>query len=409
VTGRAWGQVGLVVALALGLRLYDLQNPRSRWLDEVPNVDAAVHYWEAGQFEPDTWEHPPLRNLTAFAFLAVFGDNPQGWRLRNVLAGTLAAALTWLLAFQRGGGRPALLAGLLVATDPLHVVLSRFTFEEILGGTFFLGAVVVFAGRERRSGRLLVAAFLMGCALATKWYFLPGWVLGGLLLARDPESRRDVSTAAFVAAAWILVPLGVFLATYLPWFARGYRLGELPEFLANAYAHLRAMTAFSVTVIDQREVFHHHMSAAEWFVRPIWLGEGRFAGGSHGQFIMYVGSFPAWGLVIPALAATLVQAARRREGALALPAAFFLATYAISLFASRPMMLYSAAPLLPFAFVAVALWITWLAQRVGPWLYGVALAGLVGWNLFLYPLVTAKWVPLAAYRWLLDRADLVLH
>ena len=34
------------------------------------------------------------------------------------------------------------MAGLFLATDPLHIVLSRFTFEEVYGGVFFLADLV---------------------------------------------------------------------------------------------------------------------------------------------------------------------------------------------------------------------------------------------------------------------------
>ncbi|HSN16123.1 MAG TPA: glycosyltransferase family 39 protein, partial [Anaeromyxobacteraceae bacterium] len=111
----------LLFALAFGLRFSGVTDPPSRWGDEQEHVPAATHYWSQGHFDPNLWEHPPLRHLLLYGFLQLFGDNPYGWRMRNVLFGALAAVLVYLLARSTGGPRLAAgVAGLLMATDPLH-------------------------------------------------------------------------------------------------------------------------------------------------------------------------------------------------------------------------------------------------------------------------------------------------
>jgi dolichyl-phosphate-mannose-protein mannosyltransferase len=409
VTRRELLDGGLVLLLALALRLWGIGLPAQKWLDENDNTAGAIHYVQSGQFEPDTWEHPPVRNLTEAAFLSALGDNPLGWRLRNVLAGAAAAALTFAFALAIAGRRAALLAGLLVATDPLHVVLSRFTFEEILGGAFAMASVALLVHHRERSGRLVAAALFMGLALATKWYFLPAWALLLALLLREGDAWREPRTAAFLASTWILLPLAVYAAAFLPWFGRGYGLGELVEHTVDAYRHLQAMTEYTVGIIDQRAVFHGHLSAAEWFARPIWTGEGWPTGDGRARFVMYVADLPTWGFTLPAAGAAIVLAARRRAPRVALPALLFLAGWVLFLPVQRPVMLYSAAVLLPFAFTAIAQGVDALAERFGAPIFWGALALAVGWNLYLYPLVSSKEVPLAAYRWILDGAELLLH
>ena len=405
---------GLILLLALGLRLAGLGEPPRRWLDEQGHIPAAVHYWEAGQFEPDFWEHPPLRHLLAYAALEALVDDPLGWRLRNVLLGAAAAALTFAFALRATGRRDvAVLAGALLATDPLHVVLSRFTFEEVYGGAFFLGAVVAFQHHRRRAGWLVLSAALTGCALATKWYYVPGWLLLAGLSAW--EARRDLRPAGalFLACCWLVVPLTVYVAAYLPWFGRGYGLDELAGLTVDAYRSLQSLTAATFRVIDTRVVFQGHTSAAEWFTRPILLGEGSRLGPDEGRFVMYLTAFPTWGLVLPAVAAVAAAAARRRSLDLALPPLLFAASYALFLVVQRPAFVYSASPLLPFAFTAVAAALALVAARLGPRWGGRAfrlVAGLaLAWNLALYPLASAKRVPLAPYAPVLERAELVLH
>lgn len=401
------GLLAVVFLVALGLRGYDLGYPPFKWLDETPHVAAALRYWDAGQFLPDYWEHPPLRHLLLRAFLAVFGDGPVGWRLRNVLFGAAAAALTAALARQVSGSRRAgLAAGLLLATDPLHVVLSRSTWEEVYGGAFFLAAVVAWVGRDGRSWRLALSALLMGCALATKWYYVPAWLLLlGLTLAED-GAWRDRRAAAAVACTWLLLPLGVYALAYWPWFARGYGVGELVEQTVNGYHSLQSLTLRSY----QPDLwFLAHTSSLEWFTGAVVVGQGTHLGPDRGEFILYMNSWPIWGLTLPALAFLSLLAWRRRAPRLALPALLLGCTWALFLVVRRPAFIYSAAPLLPFAFTAVATAGVALADRAWRWGWAPLLAAALAWNGFLYPLATAKQVPLAPYRELLRAPGVRLH
>ena len=130
--------LGVLFLLAFTLRYYDLSYPPFLWMDETGHVPSASNYWNNGQFEPDNWQHPPLRHIILYGFLQLFGDNPYGWRMLNVLSGSVAALLTYIFAREISGRRKtALLAGLLIATDPLHVVLSRYTYDEVYSGAFF--------------------------------------------------------------------------------------------------------------------------------------------------------------------------------------------------------------------------------------------------------------------------------
>lgn len=393
--------VAIVFLLAFGLRVYDLAYPPFLWEDEASHVAAATRYWSDGQFLPDYWEHPPLRHLLLRGFLAAFGDGPYGWRLRNVLFGAAAAALTCLFALEVGGSRrAAALAGVLLATDPLHVVMSRYTWEEIYGGAFFLASLLLHLTHRRRSHRLVLAALLMGCALATKWYYVPCWlVVGGLALWQDGtwRSPRDV---AFVTCTWLLVPPGVYTLAYWPWFARGYTFPELVEQTLNGYHSLQALTVRSYPAGMR---FLAHQSSLEWFTGWIVEGHGALLGGGRGEFQLYMSDGPVWLLALPALVGLAALAWRRRQPALALPALFFFSTWSLFLFVDRPAFLYSAVPLLPFAFTAVAIALVRLGDRLSPRAWIAVLAVALAWGLFLYPVATAKKVPLGPYRFLLQR------
>jgi dolichyl-phosphate-mannose--protein O-mannosyl transferase len=391
--------LGAVLLLALGLRLYGVWHPPQRFIDEVPNMEGAVQYAERGHFEPDTWQHPPLRHLVGYAFLSALGDDPWGWRLKNVLLGAATAALAWAFALHATGNRrAALLAGLLVATDPLHVVLSRFTAEEIYGGALFLAGVVLWQARRDRTWGLVGAAALLGCALAIKWYWLLAWLLLLLILLAEDGRWRDLRTAAFVGCVWTLVPLTIYVASYLPWFGRGYGLAELPEHVANALAFQQWMTGEYVHATDGRATLQGHLSALEWFVRPIAVGWSVRPEQDTVELDLYANSLPVWILTLPAVIALAVHAIRQRRVEPALPVALFLALWLPLVVTRRPVFLYSASVVLPFAFTAVGWGIARVSERLGARLYWGALAALLAWNLYLYPLVTMRRVPEAAYR-----------
>ena len=396
-----------VFLIAFGLRCYNFSYPAFQWMDEKCHVAAATNYWENGQFEPDNWEHPALRHITLYGFLQIFGDNPAGWRMRNILFGAIVAVLTFLFARETGGSRKiAVMAGLLLATDPLHVVLSRYTFEEVYGGAFFLGAIVLYLMHNRRSGWLMMSAFFMGCALATKWYYVPCWFLLALLALHEHHNYRDVRTILFIASVYLFIPLSVYLASYYLWFGRGYSLGEFLEFVQNAYYSLQE---YRPQGYDPNLFFLTHTSAKEWFIRPVIVGQGTYLEGNRGEFIIYMNNLPIWILAIPSMIGLSILAVREKCLTIALPVLLFSATYGLYLFVSRPAFLYSATPLLPFAFTAIACALSRVTSRYGDRSFYLILAVMITWNIYLYPLVTAKKIPIIPYRYILNNADIKLH
>jgi dolichyl-phosphate-mannose-protein mannosyltransferase len=393
---------------AFALRFYDIAYPSFRWMDEQGHVPAAINYWTKGQFEPDNWDHPPLRHILLYGFLRLFGDNPYGWRMRNVLFGALAAVLTYFFAREITKSRKiALMAGLLLATDPLHVVLSRYTYDEVYGGVFVLAAIVLYLKHNQRSLRLMLSALFMGCALAVKWYYLPCWLLVYVLAMSENRNYRRIRDALFVTSVYILLPLTVYFLSYSLWFGRGYSFGEFIEFTVNAYY---AQQSYTLEGYSPNLFFMSHPSASEWFIKPVIMGQGTFIDVDRGEFILYGNNLPLWILTIPAMVGLLITAVRKKSATVALPALFFCSTYMLFLFVKRPVFIYSALPLLPFAFTAIAQGMGQLSGRFGRGVYYTSLAVMLAWSLYLYPLVTAKKVPVAPYRYIiLNNPDVKIH
>jgi 4-amino-4-deoxy-L-arabinose transferase-like glycosyltransferase len=399
--------LSLVFLVAFSLRFYDCTNPSYKYMDETGHVPAATNYWYNGQFEPDHWEHPPLRPIMLYGFLQVFGDNPYGWRMRNILFGSAAAALTFLLALGTSGSKKnALLAGLLLATDPLHIALSRHTFCEIYSVAFFLAAVVLYQWHKQRSSWLMLSAFFVGCAMATKWYYFPAWFLLFLLALYEHKNYRKPGSIIFISCSYLLIPLSVYTLAFYSWFGRGYSFTEFIEFVTNVFTSMQQYMADNYMA---GLVFITHLSAGEWFTSSIVVGEGRYFGNGTGEFILFTNNLPVWILTFPSVIVLLVIAARKKSLQVALPALLFCSSYMQYLFVNRPAFLYSVVPLLPYAFTAIAYTISQFAERYGVRIYYGALAFILAWNMYLYPLATRKIVSVAPYRFILNNNNIQIR
>jgi len=148
-----------------------------------------------------------------------------------------------------------------------------------------------------------------------------------------------------------------------------------------------------------------HPVAREWFAVPVVVWEGTVLEGGRGAFRVVMNDLPVWILTLPAVAATLLVAWRSRSHDLAVLALTFLVMYLPLLFVRRPLFIYSAAQLLPFAFAAIAVAAARLSDRLGPRPLLGFLAAALAWNAFLYPLVTSRQVPVAPYRFILERGE----
>ena len=194
----------------------------------------------------------------------VFGHDEFGWRISAAVAGILSVLLVVRIARRLFGSTVlGCAAGLLLALDGIHLVLSRTALLDIFLMLFVLAAFGCAgarpgpaaapvaaraggrprpdgrgrAGRQRLSWRdgvpwwRLAAGRASGCALAVKWsalFFLPAFVL--LVLWWEVGARRSGRRAPAVAGhASSTRPAGssllgvvlvvVYLASWAGWFA----------------------------------------------------------------------------------------------------------------------------------------------------------------------------------------------
>lgn len=161
-------------------------------------------------------------NAEAFA-AAVYQDPGIAFlpaRYFFVGCGVLCVFLTFLIVKRLFGDRTALIAGLLLAINPLHVKWSQVVRTDIQATVFMLLCVLasISVARRGRWRDYLIAGAMAGLACATKWpcavVVLSLLAVGGSRIARaDCDRRQEMLRLAtgLLAAPITLVLVSPFL------------------------------------------------------------------------------------------------------------------------------------------------------------------------------------------------------
>ncbi|WP_435871217.1 dolichyl-phosphate-mannose--protein mannosyltransferase [Micromonospora wenchangensis] len=436
---NSWIATAVVVTIAAVLRLLGLSSPKGKIFDEIYYardgyglIDKGVE-WNYKDNGPSYVVHPPLGKwligLGEWAFgyqdaetnISVPGHlmttAPEfGWRIASAVAGILTVLMITRIA--RRLFRSTTLgcaAGLLLALDGFHLVLSRTALLDIFLPLFVLaafGALVLDRDARRRrwaraldagldptapgrAGRpaggwrnwpwwRLLAGVLLGCACAVKWsgiWFVPAFGLLALLwevgLRRSVGVRRPWRDALLDELPWLvlagLLAVGTYLATWSGWLLsdEGYYriasrypnvpgLSDTPVIgaLTNLFQYHKAAFEFHTGL----ETAHKYQSWPwQWLLlgRPVafhWSGDGACGAPTCASEILLLGTPLLWWSFLPALAATLWLGIARRDwraGAFLVAVAAGLLPWFWYALDGRTMFSFYAAPALPFLVLSV--------------------------------------------------------
>jgi dolichyl-phosphate-mannose--protein O-mannosyl transferase len=433
----SWAATGFVVLVAAVLRFANLAHPPGKIFDETYYAKDAYGLltkaveWNYKDNGPSYVVHPPLGkwliSLGEWAFGYYDADGnvhaaghimttaPEfGWRFASAVVGTLTVLILVRTARRMFGSTIlGCAAGLLLALDGFHLVLSRTALLDVFLAFFVLaafGALVLDRDARRRrwltamdggldptragrAGRLrwswpgsvpwwrLAAAALFGCAVAVKWsalFFLPVLLL--LIAWWEVQARRSAGVrhpwrdALLDEIGWIalfmVVAAGVYLASWSGWlltddgYFRHYLADsgrrELPVIgaLQNLYHYHQEALRFHSGL----EATHTYQSWPwQWLLlgRPVafyWSNSGACGADSCAAEVLLLGTPVLWWSFLPALVATLWLGIARRDwraGAILLMVVVGLGPWFYFALDGRTMFSFYAAPALPFLVLAV--------------------------------------------------------
>jgi dolichyl-phosphate-mannose--protein O-mannosyl transferase len=354
------------------------------------------------------WNHPALRSLIVQWSMDLFGSGVVGVKGFSVLTGILAIPLAWAVGRRLlRSDFLGLVAAFLLAVDTLPIDFSR---QAINDGylTFFPLLAIWCAFRYHEEGeeavRWLVAA---GCAfgfgLASKWSVavpLALTVAGlGWLAVRvaAPLSAR-LARLLTLAGLLVILPLTIYLATFAPWFQRGYGISDWLLLQKSMYVETRLHTGYKETIQGQHRAW-------EWFIRPVYFRDIYFVpppeterGRSEPSLeqnvviLLAIANPLVWLLTIPATVYTAIQAWRRCDRRLWYLLGCFLLSYLPLAMTWRPIWFNTGLTVAPFvmflvAFAVVDPWPNDLLRRRAAAVYLGLVAAVA---LILYPLVIGK-------------------
>ncbi|QGH70911.1 phospholipid carrier-dependent glycosyltransferase [Pseudactinotalea sp. HY158] len=257
-----------------------------RW-GEDPNLDfAAGDYSDLGT-DADYVVHPSVGKWMIALGMRFFATNdPVGWRISAAITGILSVLLLVRIG-RRLFGSTALgaVAGLFLAVDGIHLVMSRISILDIFLSFWALcgfGAILLDREQYRRrlalvasrdltraggDGRysdpwgprvgmrwwLVVAGICLGLASGVKWsgiYFVA--VFGLLVVAWTISARRSIGVRFWIGGGAVRDGVSAFCAL-VPTAALTYVLTWLPWWLSpNSYLRHWARDVNAVAELPQR-------------------------------------------------------------------------------------------------------------------------------------------------------------
>jgi dolichyl-phosphate-mannose--protein O-mannosyl transferase len=344
VRWSAWGGPILVALLAGVLRFWRLGSPRAVIFDETYYAKDAwslLQYGYEGTWQKNANEliladpqriplspehsyvvHPPVGKWTIALGEQLFGLTPFGWRFMTALLGTLSVLMVCRIG-RRLLRSTALgcLAGVLLAVDGLHFVMSRTALLDLVVMFWVLAAFgFLLIDRDRTRARLaaalpveeggaarpapqvggrlrlglrpwrIAAGVSLGLAISTKWnglYFLAVfglltvlWDAGGRRVAGASRAYLSMLRRDALPAFASLVPVAAvtYLASWTGWFASsgGYfrdwaqgRKGLSPDSVSLPFVDLSIpLHRFDMTWVPEalRSLWHYQAEAYRFHV-----------------------------------------------------------------------------------------------------------------------------------------------
>ena len=384
----------------------------SMYFDEI--YHARTGYEHAHSLSTYETTHPPLGKVFMSWCIRAMGMTPFAWRFAGALCGVLMIPAIYLLAMTLLCSTGwASLCALLLAADCMHFTQTRIATIDSFP-VLFMMLMFLFMARwmkmsfyhQRLRDTFVPLAFsgvFMGLAIASKWIgcygavglallfflrFFDLWRQGVYAKAHRDEdaaferaaqlhTRCCVQTIAACCVFFVLVPVAIYAASYIPYL----------RYYGDVGLNLRTMERIwdaQVLMFDyHKNLVAEHYFASPWYewpliVKPMWYYAADYKGAGMASSILSFGNPAVWwtGLagilfvlgawvwrrLMPALGVTLAQE-DAYDDALPVIAVGFLSAYLPWVLVSRLTFIYHYFASVPFIIIATAQALRYLGRR----------------------------------------------
>ncbi|PAX09417.1 glycosyltransferase family 39 protein [Sphingomonas lenta] len=381
----------LLAFAAQALFSYGLGTPAILVFDEIHYVPAARAILALSH--PVNTEHPLLGKTLIAAGMALFGDNPVGWRALSTVAGTATVLGVYAILLRLFASvRTAAFGALFALFNFTIFVHARIAMLDGFMAAFVVLAVAAMLQATRSRPRLwwTVSSTLLGLAVGVKWAAAPYVAYAGaaflLLKWRRPDLWPGLSIVGGLAILGV-----VSIATYFLTFAPAFFYAARPLTLAT-------LIPFQLEMYQlQTQVLSPHTYQSQWWswpllLRPIWYLYEPVDGAQRG--ILLVGN-PAvmWGGLI-AVAACAWAFLRDRDWKLGGAAALWIGSYGVWAIIPKSLGFFYYY-YLPSIFLSIALAAAahrYMRGKLESWDESF-LALAAGLFLYFYPILSADALP----------------
>ena len=304
----------LILVAGFFLKLYKLDYPSRFYFDEVYHAFTAEEHARGNRSIYDPWAkppkdvayewtHPPLAKHIMSFFVTRYGENPIGWRMSSVILGTGVILLSAIIALIVFKSKPiSLLTAFFLSLEGLTYVQSRIAMNDI-HFTFFVLLAVYFYSRWREDPNRILPLLATGCAVgfaaATKWttaYLCLLIAIDLFVIAFVSKKLSERNWFVWFLIAFVVIPIGLYLGSYLHYFSFGYKWGEFVELQKQMFGYHTSLKA----------THPYSSNALQWILnlKPTWMFVEYAKDGSTANIynvgnhvILYLGLIAAfWGI-----------------------------------------------------------------------------------------------------------------
>ena len=394
--------------------------------DETVYARTAYEYLHGIRSYEDT--HPPLGKILVSLGIALFGMNPFGWRFAGAVSGIVMLVLLWAFCRRicKNQWTP-LLVTMIFAADFMHFTQTRlaqidsFLILFMMGMFYYMyryaeealnlpGAMhpkaeqqmpgqleqTIAGGRPKRKlwRFLALSGICMGAAVSCKWSGFYGaaglaliwlWATAAVWRKGSLTTSEVVKICGWCVLFFIVVPLMIYVAFYIPYVALDPELGFVERVVRNQINMFRYHS--SLTQI--------HPQSSKWFQWPL-IGlpiiYSRMIAGNQCELVVLLGNPAFWFPGIAAFFFTVYEWWDSKEAKLGFLMVMFLAPILPLIIIPRYAFLYHYFPSLPALALILGIQLE-RKGRKGMILLGIIGVASVGLFVLFYPIISGLAVP----------------